>query len=277
VLPLALAAQFGFDFLTSAGGVWLALGVRPRGMVGPLLWVFGIDALLAPVALAAAAGAGAHEAAAFLPLPLLVLVGVFARERKERLDSMLELSTAYRGTAFLLGDVIEADDAYTGSHSRDVVELVMEVCTRLGVDARNRRLAELTALLHDVGKIRVPSEIINKPGPLDEEERRIMNMHTIWGEELLSPIGGLLADVGRIVRSCHERHDGLGYPDGLAGAEIPLVARIVCACDAFNAMTTDRSYRTSLGLDAAIDELYRNRGTQFDPLVVDALVAVVRR
>src|SRR5213076_2940070 len=198
----------------------------------------------------------------------------FARERKQRIDHTLELSSAYRGTALLLGDVIEADDAYTGSHSRDVVELSMAVADRLGLDAEGRRSAEFVALLHDVGKVKIPAAIINKPGPLDGEEWAIMRMHTIEGERMLEQIGGMLGRVGRIVRSCHERWDGGGYPDGLAGADIPLVARIVCCCDAFNAMTTDRPYRKALPLEDARAELLRCSGTQFDPDVVHALLAV---
>jgi putative nucleotidyltransferase with HDIG domain len=202
---------------------------------------------------------------------------VFAQERKSRIDHALELSAAYRGTALLLGDVVEADDAYTGSHSRDVVDLVLDVCDQLGVDARARRDAEFAALLHDVGKIRIPGEIINKPGKLDADERAIIETHTVIGEELLKKVGGLLGEVGTIVRSCHERWDGAGYPDGLAGESIPLVARIVCTCDAFSAMTTTRSYRAARSVGEALEELQRCAGTQFDPLVVDALVAVAQR
>ena len=102
-----------------------------------------------------------------------------------------------------------------------------------------------------------------------------MKTHTVLGEQMLEQIGGLLGDVGHIVRSCHERWDGTGYPDALAGESIPLAARIVCACDAWSAMTTDRSYRKALTLDAATDELRRCAGTHFDPRVVDALVSVI--
>jgi len=133
------------------------------------------------------------------------------------------------------------------------------------------------ALLHDVGKVRIPNEIINKPGALTPEERAIINMHTIEGERMLEKVGGLLGAVGRVVRSCHERWDGGGYPDGLAAEEIPLIARIVSACDAFNAMTTDRSYRPAMPLDDAIRELEQNASTQFDPTVVAALVSIARR
>ena len=168
---------------------------------------------------------------------------MFAREREARIDNALELSQAYRGTALLLGDVIEADDQYTGDHTKDVVELTLQVADRLGVDDETRRGAEFGALLHDVGKIHIPNAIINKPGPLDDEEWAVMKTHTVEGQKMLERVGGVLARVGVVVRASHERWDGGGYPDGLAGDAIPLAARIVSACDAYNAMTTDRSYR----------------------------------
>jgi HD-GYP domain-containing protein (c-di-GMP phosphodiesterase class II) len=226
----------------------------------------------------ALAYASLHQPFAFtLGLPLMGLLVYFSRERKARIDHALELSHAYRGTALLLGDMVEADDAYTGLHSQDVVELVVDVADHLGLDADARRQAELTALLHDVGKVKIPNEIINKAGPLTPAERAVINTHTIEGERMLETVGGLLAQVGRLVRSCHERWDGGGYPDGLAGEEIPLVARIVCACDAFSAMTTDRSYRPAISHEEALAELRRCAGTHFDRDVVEAIVAVSAR
>jgi HD-GYP domain-containing protein (c-di-GMP phosphodiesterase class II) len=207
-------------------------------------------------------------------LPLVLLLRHFSQERRRRIDHALELSDAYRGTAFLLGDVVEADDAYTGAHSRHVVDLVLGVCDELGLDPDARRNAEFVALLHDVGKIRIPGEIINKPGPLDADERKLIETHTIEGQLLLERVGGLLGHIGRIVRSCHEHWDGSGYPDGLAGAEIPTIARIVCACDAYSAMTTTRSYRAALEQHQAAAELSRCAGSQFDPDVVRAILAV---
>jgi HD-GYP domain-containing protein (c-di-GMP phosphodiesterase class II) len=203
------------------------------------------------------------------------LLAYFARERQVRIDHALELGHAYRGTAMLLGDVVEADDAYTGSHSRDVVTLVLDVAGRLGLDAYEHRDAEFAALLHDIGKIKIPGEIINKPGKLTEEEWDVMRTHTLEGEKLLSQVGGILGNVGRIVRSCHEDWDGTGYPDGLEAEDIPLVARIVRACDAFSAMTSDRPYREARPVDEAVAELRRCSGTDFDPAVVEALVASV--
>jgi HD-GYP domain-containing protein (c-di-GMP phosphodiesterase class II) len=271
----ALAAQFLADFASSA--VWSRLGYgipvaeHARATRVPVL----LDAALAPVGLVVAIAAAGRSWGVLLVLPLVALLKVFARERQVRIDHALELSHAYRGTAMLLGEVIEADDEYTGSHSRDVVDLVVAVATRLGLSPSDMRQAEFAAMLHDVGKVKIPAELINKPGPLDAEERALMQTHTIVGESMLEQVGGLLGDVGRIVRSCHEHWDGGGYPDGLAGEQIPLAARIVCACDAWNAMTTDRSYRRALSREQAAAELGRCAGSQFDPRVVETLNAVL--
>ena len=153
-----------------------------------------------------------------------------------------------------------------------MAELAVEVAADLGLNPKQRRLVEFGALLHDVGKIAIPKEIIRKPGPLDELEWQVIKTHTIEGQRMLARIGGLMRDVGIIVRSSHERYDGNGYPDGIAGHEIPVEARVVFCCDAFNAMTTDRVYRDALDHAEAIAELRDNAGTQFDPLVVEALI-----
>jgi HD-GYP domain-containing protein (c-di-GMP phosphodiesterase class II) len=271
----ALAAQFAFDYLAQAPRQRYVNGVPLRMAARLMSSAFVVDAALALIGLLVAMVAVHNASAILFALPLMGLLGYFARERQVRIDHAIELGQAYRGTAFLLGDVVEADDAYTGSHSRDVVSLVMAVSDRLGLNARERRDAEFVALLHDVGKIKVPSEIINKPGALTPEERAIINMHTIEGERLLAQVGGILGNVGRIVRSCHEDWDGTGYPDGLAAEEIPLVARIVRCCDAFSAMTTDRPYRAARSIGEALDELRGCSGTDFDPRVVDALTAAV--
>jgi HD domain len=163
---LALVAQLAGDALIAIARSWLSLGVRPVVMRHELALVYRVDALLAPVGLLAAFGAAEQPYAALLVLPLVALFGLFAREREARIDGAIELSQAYQGTALLLGDVIEADDQYTGEHTRDVVELTLQVADALRVDDETRRGAEFGALLHDVGKIRIPNAIINKPGPL---------------------------------------------------------------------------------------------------------------
>ncbi|MHB8642803.1 MAG: HD-GYP domain-containing protein [Gaiellaceae bacterium] len=274
VIAAALAAQFAFDFCSTATLEWLRVGVSPRELTRFAIWAYAVDIALAAPAVGVAYAATDSPEAVLLVLPLVGLLSFFARERRARIDHALELGQAYRGTAMLLGDVVEADDEYTGSHSRDVVGLTLAVCDRLGLDARDRRNAEFAALLHDVGKVRIPESIINKPGPLDPDERAIIVRHTIVGQEMLERVGGLLADVGRIVRSCHEHWDGTGYPDRLAGEEIPLVARIVTACDAFSAMTTTRPYRRALSQAEALRELGACAGSQFDPRVVTVLLEV---
>jgi HD-GYP domain-containing protein (c-di-GMP phosphodiesterase class II) len=276
IVVAALLAQFAFDFASSAVRGRLVLGIRPLEQLRVMGWVYLVDAALTPVGMAIAIAAAGEPPALLAGLPLAALLSVLARERQKRISNALELSHAYRGTAFLLGDVVEADDAYTGSHSRDVVELVLAVVDVLDLDPRERREAEFAALLHDIGKIRIPSELINKPGPLTPDERTLMETHTVEGERMLARVGGLLGDVGKTVRSCHEYFDGRGYPDGLAGDDIPMTARIVACCDAFNAMTTDRSYRSALSFDEAVEELQKNSGTQFDPGVVDALLSTLR-
>jgi HD-GYP domain-containing protein (c-di-GMP phosphodiesterase class II) len=130
-----------------------------------------------------------HPAAVLITLPMSALLMYFARERQARMQSALELSRAFRGTALLLGDVVEADDEYTGVHSRDVVDLCMAVGPRLSLDEDQLRRLELTALLHDVGKIAIPKEIINKPGKLTDEERATIETHTIEGEAMLERVG----------------------------------------------------------------------------------------
>ncbi len=274
VYVAALAAQFAFDFANAAVN-GRATGVPLRSIARFAGIAYGVDAALAPIGLLVAFATVRHVALVLLVLPLGILLRSFSHERTQRIDNALELSDAYRGTAFLLGDVVEADDAYTGSHSRHVVELVLSVADELALSPAERRDAEFVALLHDVGKIRIPAEIINKPGPLDADERALMETHTIEGEQMLERVGGLIGHVGRLVRSCHERWDGGGYPDGLAGEAIPLIARIVCACDAYSAMTTDRPYRAARSKEEALAELQRCAGTHFDPVVVDAIVSLV--
>jgi HD-GYP domain-containing protein (c-di-GMP phosphodiesterase class II) len=274
VYGAALVAQFAFDF-GNAGVNVLANRVSLRTLLGIFGIVYAVDAALAPIGLVLAIATRSAPELAVLVVPLVGLLRYFGHERQRRIDHALELSDAYRGTALLLGDVVEADDAYTGSHSRHVVDLVLAVCDELELSVSDRRDAEFVALLHDVGKIRIPAEIINKPGKLDAEERAIIETHTIEGERMLEQVGGLLGHIGRLVRSCHEHWDGGGYPDALVGEATPLVARIVCACDAFSAMTTDRPYRAGRTAEEAVTELKRCAGTQFDPNVVAALAAVV--
>jgi putative nucleotidyltransferase with HDIG domain len=275
LLLAALAAQFLVDFCASAVRYAIARGASLASQLHESAWVYLIDAALSGVGLLTAEQIDSSPAAVLLLVPLLAVLATFARERRQRLESLLELGSAYRGTALVLGDVVEADDGYTGEHCKSVVALALDVAEALSLSPQQRRNLEFGALLHDVGKIAIPKEIINKPGPLDADEWAIIKTHTVEGQKMLDRVGGFMREVGLIVRSHHERWDGHGYPDGLARDEIPLEARIIACCDTWNAMRTDRVYRTALTHDAALAELYANSGTQLDPRIVQALTHVI--
>ena len=274
LLLIALGAQFAVDFSISTLRFAEARGA---GLVTQLResWVYLIDIALTGMGLVVAEQVQEHPLVALAPLPLLGLLAWFAGERRQRLVSLLELNSAYRGTALVLGDVVEADDGYTGVHCRGVLGLALAVAEELKLNAEQRRNLEFGALLHDVGKIAIPKEIVNKPGKLDPDEWQLIKTHTLEGQNMLDRIGGFMHDVGLIVRSHHERWDGGGYPDGLAGEEIPLEARIVTCCDSWNAMRTDRAYRKALAPEVALEELRANAGRQFDPHIVEVLTALV--
>ncbi len=161
-------------------------------------------------------------------------------------------------------------DGYTAEHSRAVVRLAVRVGQRLGMNALELIELDLAARLHDIGKIRVPGEILRKPGPLDADERGVIDHHPTWGSELAGRIPGLQA-VAAIIGFHHERADGGGYPYGLAGERIPLASSIVAACDAYGAMTEHRPYRAALSAPQTLAELGTASGRQFHPDVVSAL------
>jgi putative nucleotidyltransferase with HDIG domain len=274
LLLAALAAQILADFVVSS----VRFRILRDADFSTLLrssWVYVIDAALSGIALVVATHVHHAPLAALSLVPLLGLLAVFAHERRRRLESMLELSSAYRGTALVLGDVIEADDGYTGEHCKSVVALALDLAEHLNLGAERQRNLEFAALLHDVGKIAIPKEIINKPGKLDPQEWTIVKTHTIEGQKMLDRVGGFMREVGSIVRSHHERWDGGGYPDGLAGEQIPIEARIISCCDTWNAMRTDRPYRKALDYQTAEAELRSAAGTQLDPRLVESLLELV--
>jgi GAF domain-containing protein len=173
-----------------------------------------------------------------------------------------------------LAMAMDLRDRSTAEHSEDVVMLAALVGRMLELETPALLELEFAARLHDVGKIRVPDSVLNKPGPLDVEELAVMRRHAAWGAEALSGVPGLEV-VATIVRFHHERWDGDGYPDGLRGPCIPLASRIISVCDAFGAMTCDRPYRAGMPVAAAVAELRAGAGTQFDPAVVDAFCEAV--
>jgi len=275
VYALAFGMQLACDVVFGLVRDKPLLGLDAMEVLKTTAGTAQVDAVLAPVAFVISVAAIDDPAVLIAMAPLVWLLHFFSRDRTARYTASLELNRAYRGTVMLLADVVEFDDTYTGNHSRSVVDLVRAVAEEMLIDPASRQELEFAALLHDVGKIGIPKEILNKPAALTESEFEIMKTHTIEGQFLLDRIGGLLGRVGETVRSCHERWDGAGYPDGLAGEQTPLAARIVFACDAFSAMTTDRPYRSAMSWAAALEELRRNAGTQFDPAVVDAFSRVI--
>jgi HD-GYP domain-containing protein (c-di-GMP phosphodiesterase class II) len=276
IYALALVAQLGTDFAQTVVRNSLLDGVPIRDLARGFAGSARVELILSPLAFVATLAA-AEEPLVLVAViaPLVWLLDNFSKDRAARYASALELNRAYRGTVMLLSDVLEFEDEYTAQHSRSVVDLVNAVADELGIAPDERQELEFAAMLHDVGKISIPKEILHKPAALTDQEFEIIKHHTIEGQFMLDRVGGLLGRVGEVVRSCHERWDGLGYPDGLAGEEIPIAARIVFACDAYNAMTTDRPYRQAMARDDAVAELIANTGTQFDPKIVAALTKVV--
>jgi DNA-binding CsgD family transcriptional regulator len=174
----------------------------------------------------------------------------------------------------VLLSALAARDGYTQEHSRAVVELAVAIGRRLGLDDEELASVETVAQLHDIGKIGIPDEILGKPGRLTESEWAVMHEHPEIGERIVLSVP-TLAHLARAVRAEHERWDGGGYPDRLAGESIPVASRIVLVADAYHAMTSDRPYRRAMGRAAALDELRRNAGSQFWPAAVDAAVAAL--
>ncbi len=202
-----------------------------------------------------------------------LLAGI-AHQAKLAIDnagSFHRLEETFLSTVEALANALEANDEYTSSHARWITDMALQVGRELGLDAKTLKRVELGALFHDIGKIGIPSSILSKPGPLTPEERAVIETHPALGERILAPISRL-EDVRPIVRHCHERWDGQGYPDRKAGEHIPVEARVILVCDAFHAMTTDRPYRSRMSIDDAYAQLEANAGSQFDPAVVDAFL-----
>jgi GAF domain-containing protein len=184
------------------------------------------------------------------------------------------LEKTFLETVEALANTLEANDEYTSSHARWITDLALRVGEGLGLDGRSLKRLELGALFHDIGKIGIPEAILSKPGPLTADERKLVETHPELGERIIAPIDRL-EEVRPIVRHCHERYDGAGYPDRRSGEDIPLESRIILVCDAYHAMTTDRPYRKRLPRAEALQRLEEGAGTQFDPCVVEVCKRVL--
>lgn len=198
----------------------------------------------------------------------------FAVNAYSRIQLATQLETHYTQTIEALVSALEARDPATEAHTGRIRDIATAVAVAMQVPSVVLRSVRLGAMLHDVGKIGISDAILGKPGPLTPDEWAIMRTHPEIGERMLRGVG-FLEPILPVVRHHHERWDGCGYPDGLAGAEIPIAARIVSACDAFDAMTSDRPYRVAMAVDDACREINDCGGAQFDPRIVDALIEVV--
>ena len=196
------------------------------------------------------------------------------RRRSEAERLAADLQRGYRETVAALVNALHWRDGETEAHGDRVSERVVAVADKLGLTRQQRSDAEYGAVFHDIGKIAVPDAILHNTDDLTEDEWQVIRQHTVIGEQIIQPIG-FLRGVSRIVRHSHEHWDGSGYPDGLAGEQIPIESRIVFACDAFDAMTTKRTYQDAMTRDQAIARMQELRGVHFDPQVVDALLEVI--
>ena len=216
------------------------------------------------------------ESGEFTERQLRLLAGI-AHQAKLALTNagnFQSLEKTFIETVEALANALEANDEYTSSHARWITDLSLRVGEGLGLDGRALKRLELGALFHDIGKIGIPEAILSKPGPLTDDERMVVEKHPELGERIIAPIDRL-EEVRPIVRHCHERYDGTGYPDRREGEEIPIESRIILVCDAYHAMTTDRPYRKRLPQEEAVRRLDEGAGTQFDPRVVEVCKRVL--
>jgi HD-GYP domain-containing protein (c-di-GMP phosphodiesterase class II) len=193
-------------------------------------------------------------------------------EAVHRARLIADLEGAFTTALAVLTSTVEAKDDYTACHGEDVAVLAERIARRMTLSSAQARDVRYAAMLHDIGKVAVPSEILLKPGPLTDEEWVTMRSHAAIGGDLVARIDAF-AHLAPAVRASHERWDGGGYPDGLAGEGIPLAARIIAACDTYDAIVTDRPYRAARTPGEACEELRRVAGAQLDAQVVDAVVA----
>ncbi|CAN5354725.1 hypothetical protein BH18ACT12_BH18ACT12_17990 [soil metagenome] len=216
------------------------------------------------------------DEAGFTDRHLRLLAGV-AHQSKLALTNagnFQSLEKTFIETIEALANALEANDEYTSSDARWITDLALKVGEGLGLDGRSLKRLELGALFHDIGKIGIPEAILSKPGPLTDSERKLVEKHPELGERIIAPIDRL-QEVRPIVRHCHERYDGDGYPDRLMGEDIPIESRIIFVCDAYHAMTTDRPYRKRLSKEEALTRLQEGAGTQFDARAVEVCKRVL--
>jgi diguanylate cyclase (GGDEF)-like protein/putative nucleotidyltransferase with HDIG domain len=281
ILNLSLYATGGL--LTHIQPLFLVVVVFAAALLefrtAAVVTVVAVASLLVPLAF----GWDAHYARIALVTIACAVIGLYVpalvrraltEENQLAEKRQRELEESYLSTIEALAAALDAKDRHTEDHSRETAALARAVGRRLGLADEKLRFLEYAALLHDIGKIGIPGYVLNKPGPLDAEEMAIMREHPVIGERIVASVP-FLAQIRPIVRAEHERWDGKGYPDGLLGDDIPVEARIIHACDAFQAMSSERPYRKALPRDRILDELRSQSGKQFDPSVAAALLQVI--
>jgi hypothetical protein len=230
----------------------------------PLIVAGEVRGVLAVVGAASAPSLAKAQLEMLTELAQLAAASLEERDLRARAEAILEAG------ADVLARAVDIRDDYTGRHSADVGTLARRVGQRIGMARGELAVLECAARLHDVGKLGVPDAILQKPGPLDEREWEVMRRHPEWGAEMVARVPGL-EELARLVAAHHERWDGGGYPNGLAGEAIPLASRVISVCDAFEAMVSRRPYRAPLSSESALRELMAAAGSQFDPQVVAAV------
>ncbi|HEY7875562.1 MAG TPA: HD-GYP domain-containing protein, partial [Actinomycetota bacterium] len=206
----------------------------------------------------------------------IALLGTFAANAFAKIKMAEKLESHYTMTLEALASALEAKDPYTREHTGRIRDMAVALSVAMKIPAQQRRAVRLGSILHDVGKIGISDSILQKPGPLTDLEWEVMRSHPVVGERMLKGIE-FLHDALPVIRHHHERWDGKGYPDGLAGEQIPLGARIVAVCDSFDAMTTNRPYRAAMTAEAACEEILTCAGTQFDPVCANLLVDALKK
>ena len=254
-----LAVGLGYGFVGASTLVWLGAAPYSAGF-----WVAHVLDITGVFAGTIGALIVFRRSASVRPMIEPILVG----------DPIAALELGVEPVVHRFVADLEAKDPITRDHVVRTAELAVGIALDLGLDGDDVRSVGLAGLLHDVGKLEIPDEILNKPGALTDDEYELMKRHVLHGERLVvdSPA---LQPIAPAVRSHHERVDGRGYPDGLTGEEIPLMARIVSVCDAFDAMANTRQYRDGMGMERAVEILQSNAGTQWDATVVEAAVRVI--
>ncbi|WP_326688062.1 HD-GYP domain-containing protein [Streptomyces sp. NBC_01795] len=279
VFPLALvpavAAALAMCAVLGALDGWILVAAErcsPRTawrgqfarQAGPHL-VHGVTGLMMAVLWRSAYG---PIAALFLLLPMCICSWIFAQYHRER--------TAHQATIRALAHAVDIKDRYTRGHGERVGRASVLIARELGMDEERTETLRFAGILHDLGKLGVPTRLLRKDGPLTPQERRVIELHPEYGHEIVRGIG-FLGEARAAILHHHERMDGSGYPYGLVGGQIPEAARVVAVADAFDAMTSTRSYRRGRPVSAALEELERCAGSQFDPRMVAALVRALRR